>query len=67
MTPLRVKLYVGKPGKPDLNIVTEVEMPDFRIMPEIVVWGERFFYSPELHDGQWSYTEGFAYFVPPRP
>jgi hypothetical protein len=49
----------------DGEFVTEVEIPMFKLMPEVLVWGERtFVYSPGVLG---AYYEGFAYYIPPVP
>jgi len=42
--------------------VTEVLVPEFNPMPEVIIWGSRVFVKPEDCKG---YYEGFAYYVPP--
>jgi hypothetical protein len=45
--------------------VTDVMIPPFQSMPDIIVWGERFFKMHQVTPDYAEYREGFAYWVPP--
>ena len=51
----------------DDGLVQEVVVPPFQKMPEVIMWGERFFIPADLiHVGYWKYREVFCYAVPPE-
>lgn len=46
------------------GFVATVLMPEMKPMPEIIMWGQRFFVKMH-HDGNnWQYTEKMCYAVP---
>lgn len=53
-----VKLYTS-----DGHFVTEESFLPYVKLPEVVVWGQRFFVWREDHQ---QYREAFAHWIPPR-
>jgi hypothetical protein len=43
------------------EVVTKVEIPPYKTMPEAILWGQRFFIRREAGGG--IYYEGFVHFV----
>ncbi len=67
---MTVKLYTREGG-----FVTEATIPPFLTMPDVVLWGERFFCIPDvdglvafinadLPDDVHAYVEAFSYAIP---
>lgn len=50
-------------SRDSLEVVTQVKVPFFRTMPEVLVWGSRFF--ARQSDGK--YCEVFAHFIVEMP
>lgn len=62
---IRIRLTVR-----DGAYVADVSIPPFKSMPEVIVWGQRFFGLHQMLDEPEDpcaaeYREVFAYFVPP--
>lgn len=51
----KVKLWTSNGG-----YVTTVDVPNFVPMPEVLVWGQRFF----TRESDIRYKEAFTYFIP---
>jgi hypothetical protein len=63
---MRIRLAISDGG-----YVADVTIPPFQKMPEVVVWGERFFaFHVMLTEPEdicaAEYREVFAYFIPPE-
>jgi len=58
---VKVKLKVKT--KTGTHFVANATVPDFKPMPDVIIWGSRvFIFDPEC---PFEYNEAFAYMVPP--
>lgn len=55
----KVKLYSGSVAASDF--VVDVYIPDYRVHPDVILWGSRYFKYVNLT----TYLEIFTHFVPP--
>jgi hypothetical protein len=62
---MKVRLVVDYDcRKPKNNIVGETDIPDFELMPKILVFGIRTFIHIDTQDNVEIYEEAFAYCLP---
>jgi hypothetical protein len=62
---MKIRLAIREGGH-----VADVEIPPFQSLPEVIVWGQRFFsfyseLSGDVEPCTAEYREVFAYWVPP--
>lgn len=58
----KITLYVERDGR--LLEVSTVEMPSFKIAPDVIIWGARAFIRRRFDgDSSFKYVEGYAYQV----
>lgn len=62
---MKAKLYTN--GVDDMFYVATVEIPNFAVLPEVLIWGTRVFkFNPRVKDFN-TYTEVFAYAITESP